>query len=128
MVIIVQQETSMSTYSLRNELKDKLLNQNNDKIDKKYKSCQALKSFIFLRDINMLLNEDTKKLNANAHTNIFDIVPEYSHLSPKKILNISSAQNIIITISNTTANIIKKSIEAKSFLMLSFDLFFSDML
>lgn len=125
MVINVQQETSIMTYILRNELKDKLLNQNKDKIDKKYITCQMLKSFIFFRDINMLLNDDTKKLKANAQTRIFDIVPENIHLSPNNILNRSSAQNCInITSSNTTRQI-KTSIEIKSLRILNLNLSFS---
>ncbi len=73
----------------------------------------------------MLLNEDTKKLKANAQTNIFEILPDNIHLSPKNILNKSSAQNCITTISSNTTRAIKKSIEIKSFLILSFSLSFS---
>jgi len=79
-----------------------------------------------LREIKMLLNDETIKLNAKAQTNSLDIVPEKTHLGPKKILNRSSAHKIIIPISKTTVNRTKIRIEVKSFLMLIFNLFFSD--
>jgi hypothetical protein len=89
-------------------------------------NCQALRSFILLREMKILLNDDTIKLNAKAQTSIFEMVPENSHLFPPRILKISSAQNIITVISKTTPRATTINIETKSSRMLCRSLFFSE--
>jgi hypothetical protein len=74
----------------------------------------------------MLLKDETIKLKAKAHTNILDMLPENIHLSPNSILNMSSAQNIIIAISKITATPTKMNIDNKSLRILCFSLFFSE--
>jgi hypothetical protein len=122
----IQQPSSIIVYNLRKEIKDKLLKKNRETMEIKYISCQALNNFILFREIKILLKDATMKLKANAQTRIFDIVPDSTHFAPKKILKMSSAQIIMIPISNTTEKATKIKIGFRSFVIETFSLFFSD--
>ena len=57
---------------------------------------------IFFNEMNILLKEEVRKLKANDHTSILDILPDISQFGPKTSLNKSSPKSSITAISATT--------------------------